>query len=122
MEHCIKIGVFGANKKGSLGKVKKGDKIVCYVTKDCKIIGTGEATSDYYMDDEPKFRADGVYPDRFNFKVKQFKREEEIDIKSIVDDLSLVTNKAYWSVFFRMSCRQLPGSDYKYITQLTSKK
>lgn len=121
MEHCIKIGLFGATKKGSMGKVKKGDKLVCYVTKDCKIVGIGEATSDYYMDDAPKFRAEGSYPDRFNFKANKLKKEEEISIKDIVDDLSFVTNKAYWSVFFRMSFRGLPENDFNLVRKLVGK-
>lgn len=117
MNHCIKIGTFGGTKKGSMGKVKKGDKLIFYVTKDCKVIGTGEATSDYYMDDTPMFKAEGAYPDRFLFKMNK-KAQPEIDIKGIVDNLEFITNKAYWSVFFRMSFRQCPQKDYERILKL----
>jgi len=115
MSHCIKIGVFGATRRIGIGKAKKGDKLVCYVTKECKIIGVGEITSDYYMSDDPIFRSQGVFPDRFNFKATLIDKRKEIDIRSIIDDLSFVTNKSYWSVFFRLSNRQIPEQDYKLI-------
>lgn len=68
MEHCIKVGTFGLNRKHVMGKVQKGDKVVCYVTKDCHVIALGETTSDYYMDTKKKFLSEGLFPDRFDFK------------------------------------------------------
>jgi predicted RNA-binding protein len=115
MEHCIKIGTFGANRRGSLKNARKGDKVVCYVTKECKIIASGELTSDYFMDDKEIFNSEGIFPDRFNFKAEKLKAGKELDIKAIIDDLSFVTNKAYWSVFFRMSNRLIPQKDYDLI-------
>lgn len=115
MEHCIKIGVFGATRKAGLASAKKGDKIICYITKECKIIATGELTSDYYMSDESIFRAEGDFPDRFNFKASLVGLKQELSIKTIVDDLSFITNKLFWSVFFRLSNRKLPKQDYELI-------
>ncbi len=118
MDHCLKIGTFGATRKVGIGKARKGDKVVCYVTKDCKVIAVGELTSDYYMADDEIFKAEGVFPDRFNFKAQKLGPEKEIDIKSIVDELGFITNKAYWSVFFRLSNRQLPKEDFHVIEKL----
>lgn len=115
MEHCIKKGVFGASRCGSLKNARKGDKLVCYITKECKIIALGELTSDYYMSDDNVFRTEGVYPDRFNFKAAKLPKNKEIDVKSIIDDLTFVTNKAYWSVFFRLSNRRIPKEDFSLL-------
>jgi len=115
MEHCIKIGTFGLNRKHSMGKVKKGDKVVCYVTKDCKIIGLGESTSDYYMDTEKIFKADDIFPDRFDFKVNSITPKNEIDFKMMVDDLTFITNKLYWSVYLRAGIVQIPDKDWNLI-------
>jgi len=52
IEHCITIGTFGLNRKHIMGRVKTGDKVACYAHKDRKIIGLGEATSDYYVDEK----------------------------------------------------------------------
>ena len=120
MEHCIKIGIFGAAQKGTLGKLCRGDKVVCYVTKECKIIAVGSAKSDYYIDDQKVFRSAGDFPDRFDFEAKIFPSSGQVDIRTLVDDLSFVTNKAYWSVFFRLSNREIPKTDYDLICRKTS--
>jgi predicted RNA-binding protein len=118
MEHCIKKGVFGATRCGPLKNAKKGDKLVCYISKECKIIALGELTSDYYMSDENVFRSEGSFPDRFNFKANLLGRDKEIDIKSTIDDLTFVTNKACWSVFFRLSNRRIPKEDFTHLEKL----
>lgn len=115
MEHCINIGTFGARVRGVLRKARKGDKILCYISKECKIIAAGELISDYYMSDDKIFRADGDFPDRFDFKSEKFKSQNELDIRSVINDLLFVTNKAYWSVFFRLSNRVINKHDYEMI-------
>lgn len=62
LEQCIKAGVFGLARKHILGKVEKGDKIICCAGKgDWKIIGFGETTSDYYVDDRAVFLKSGIF-------------------------------------------------------------
>lgn len=121
MEHCIKIGTFGASRKASLALAKKGDKVVCYITKECKIIATGELTSDYYMSDDNVFRSKADFPDRFDFKASLLGPKQELEIKTMVDDLSFITNKLFWSVFFRLSNRKLTKQDYDLICQRLKK-
>ena len=121
MEHCLKIGLFGRNSRQGIAKVKQGDNIVCYVTKECKIIALGKATSDYFLDDEAVFKAEGLFPDRFRFKADTLDPKREIDIKTMVDDLTFITNKAYWSVFFRAGIKQIPDEDLKLIRMKTGK-
>lgn len=55
MEHCIKVGAYGANRKHIISNAQKGDKIACYITKESKIIALGEATSSYYTDTKKIF-------------------------------------------------------------------
>jgi len=62
MEHCIKLGTFGLNRKHTLGQVKAGDKVACYITKESKIIALGEATSDYYLDDKKNLQIRWIVP------------------------------------------------------------
>ncbi len=115
MKHCVKIGTFGLSRKHNMGKLKAGDKVVFYVTKECKIIALGEATSDYYMDTKKIFKAQGDYPDRFDLKASLLQPGDEIDLKSIVDELNFITNKAYWSVYLRAGIAILPKSDWELI-------
>ncbi len=67
------------------------------------------------MSDNEIFKADGVFPDRFNFKAEKLGAKKEIEIRSIIDELGFITNKAYWSVFFRLSNRQIPEKDFRFI-------
>ena len=118
MEHCIEVGVFGLRKKQSLGQVRKGDKIACYVTKEYKIIGFGEATSDYYTDVEPVFRSkDDYFLDRINFKARRLSKASEVDFISLLDKLSFIKKREYWSVYLRNGIAKMTESDWGIITK-----
>lgn len=119
MEHCINIGTFGLNRKWVLGKIQPGDKIACYITKENKIIALGETTSDYFMDTKKIFKSEGLFPDRFNFKANLLDKGNEIDFKSLIDDLSFITNKYYWPVYFKSGIKQIPEPDWKLIESKT---
>jgi predicted RNA-binding protein len=114
MEHCIKHQVFGKNSSQIISKIKKGDKIACYITGECKFIALGEATSDYYLDDKKIFKAEGLFPDRFNFKAKLLE-DNELEVKKIVNDLDFVTRKEYWSVYFRTGPKKISQKDWDTI-------
>lgn len=114
LEHCMKVGVFGLSRKHIIGNVRQGDKIVCCAGKgDWKIIGTGEVASDYYVDLEDVFLKPGVYPDRFRFRATKSKKEA--DLIQIIDELSFVTNPAFWAVYFRSGIAKLTKDDFDLI-------
>jgi predicted RNA-binding protein len=115
MEHCIQIGTFGLSRKYLIGNVQPDDKVACYVTKENKIIALGKATSHYYMDDRKIFKGDGLFPDRFDFKATLLGPKAEIDFKSMVDDLSFITNKMYWTVYLRSGVAKIPEKDWRII-------
>lgn len=117
MEHCIKIGKFGLNRKHILGRVEAGDKVACYITKEYKIIAMGEVTEGYYVDDAKVFKAEGLFPDRFDFKATKLPKETEIDFMSVVDRMSFIKNLAYWSAYFRSGVVQMSASDWKAIAE-----
>lgn len=115
MEHCIEAGTFGLNRKYIMGRVKAGDKVACYITKEYKIIALGETTSDYYMDTKKIFRMEDVFPDRFDFKAALLPKEREFNFKELVDDLQFITNKFYWTVYLRAGISQIPQTDWALI-------
>jgi predicted RNA-binding protein len=117
MEHCIKVGTYGVNRKQTIGNVQKGDKIACYVTKESKIVALGEATSSYYMDTKKIFKADGVFPDRFDFQAIPLGKENEIDFKTMVDDLQFITSKLYWTVYLRNGISKISRGDWELINR-----
>ncbi len=114
MEHCIKQKVFGLGRKNLISSVMQGDKIACCAGKgDWKIIAIGESTSDYYVDDQDVFLKKGNYPDRFSFEATSL--QKEFDIKTIMEDLSFVTNLAFWAVYFRNGIAKISEADWKMI-------
>lgn len=117
MEHCIRIGTFGAQRKGVIGRVSKGDKVACYITKEYKIIALGEITKGYYMDDSKVFIREGVFPDRFDFQASKLGESEELEFMKIVDQMSFITNLAYWSVYFRTGAVKISKLDWQKIEQ-----
>lgn len=121
LEHCMKKGVFGLARKHTLGNVAKNDRVACCVTKgDWKIIGLGTALSDYYIDDANVFLKEGTFSHRFNFTSKKLPKEQEFDIISVIDQLSFVTNLAYWAVFFRSGIAKMSVEDWELLcTKIT---
>jgi hypothetical protein len=116
LEHCMRKGTFGLARKHILGSVSKDDAVACCAGKgDWKIIGLGSATSDYYVDDAKIFLKEGYFPDRFDFAADKLPREREVDLMSIIDDLSFVTNVAYWAVFFRNGIVKMSKQDWELI-------
>ncbi|MBY0405737.1 MAG: EVE domain-containing protein [Cyanobacteria bacterium] len=115
MEHCIKIGTFGMNRKQIIDKVQMGDKLACYITKESKIIALGDVTESYYLDSEKVFIAEGLFPDRFKFKASLLNSHNEIDFRSMVDDFQFITNKLYWTVYLRTGIAKIPSQDWRLI-------
>jgi predicted RNA-binding protein len=116
LEHCVKVGTFGLSRKYMIENVQSGDKLVCCASKgDWRLIAVGEATSNHYVGSKKIFLKDGDFPDRFDFKASLCK--PEADIMTIIDQLSFVTNLAYWAVYFRNGISKLTESDWHLISQ-----
>lgn len=121
LEHCMKIGTFGIERRHIITKVAKGDKVVCCAGKgDWKIIAIGDATSDYYVDTDKVFLKPGTFPDRFDFSAR--KLPKEMDLIAILDQLSFVTNLVYWAVFFRNAIAKMSKEDWELISRQTVAK
>lgn len=118
MERCIKVGTFGLQRKYILGRVEKGDAVVCCAGKgDWKIVAIGTAISDYYVDDKKIFLKEGYFPDRFDFEAESLPKTRQLDVISIIDKLSFVKDLAYWAVFFRNGIVQMSKQDWELISK-----
>lgn len=123
MEQCVKVGTFGLNRKHLLGKVEPGDKLVCCAGKgDWKIIGLGTVSGAHYVDDSKIFLSDGLFPDRFDFSAERLASDAEVNLMTIIDDLSFVTNVAYWAVYFRNGIVEMTKDDWQLVTSKISSK
>lgn len=120
MEHCMKVGVFGLKRKNQLDKMKIGDKLVLLATKEAKVLGFGEVTKEYYVDDAKVFLAQtqrDVFPDRIGFKAKSLSKAEEIDFKGLIYDLSFIKSPLYWGAHLLSGICKIPDKDYELIVK-----
>lgn len=113
MEHCVRVGVFGLNRKYILGQVNKGDRVACYVTKEYKVIALGEVTEGYYVDDKKVFLGEGMFPDRFDFRSERLAKP--MDFMKVIEQMSFIKNLAYWSAYFRNGIVKISEKDYLVI-------
>ncbi|MBY0549688.1 MAG: hypothetical protein K2W95_20590 [Candidatus Obscuribacterales bacterium] len=112
----MKICTFGLARKHLISNVRKGDKIVCCAGKgDWKVVGLGEVTEDYFVDDAKIFLKAGHFVDRFRFQSEKLRTE--MDLMSIIDRLSFVTNLAYWAVYFRNGIAKMAKNDWDMIVE-----
>lgn len=117
----MRVGTFGLARKHILGHVAAGDPIVCCAGKgDWKIIAVGSASSDYYVDDSQIFLKKGFFVDRFDFQCERLSPDKEIDVMSIIDQLTFVKNLAYWAVFFRSGIARMTKQDWDLIRKLAN--
>lgn len=116
MEFCMNLGIFGLNRKYILGRVEQGDLIVCYATSAKQIVGLGEVTEPYYVDDTVVFKnqelfGDALFPDRINFRAD--KLNEPIDFIPLIDQMSFIKNVWNWQVHFRSGITQISKQDWE---------
>jgi len=117
--HCIDIGTFGLARKRILGNVKNGDQVICLAGKgDWKFLALGTATSDYYVDDKQIFLKPGIFIDRFDFKATILPKE--LDLMSILGQLTFVSKIEYWAVYFRSGIVKISEQDWNLISEHAS--
>ncbi|TLV00407.1 EVE domain-containing protein [Dyadobacter luticola] len=62
------ISGFRENQKTQANAIKKGDKLIAYVTKLSRWAGILEVTGEYFIDNSPVYSEDDVYTLRFPVK------------------------------------------------------
>lgn len=117
LEHCAKIGVFGLKSPGELKKVKAGDMLIAYVSKEKIFGGIGKVTKDYYPDDKEIFPW-GLYPDRIGIDLHLVPPDKAVNIWDVIDELSFIPKEgqAYWAVYFRSGFREITSKDFEKIS------
>jgi hypothetical protein len=121
MEHCIKIGRFGKRDSRVICGVKEGDKVVCYVTREVKVIAFGEVTKGFYKGRDRVFLADGLFENRFDFMAKLV--HPEIQLRSLVEKLALANyGNGSWGPVLRLGIAKMPNQDLLLLEQFAEKQ
>ncbi len=110
---------FGCHGNRSfLNKIKKGDYYVAFVP-GIGIIGRGVINSEHFTSGI-RLWEDKAYSHRFQISTPVV-TNKVLPVASIVDDLSFVTDKKHWGVFFRSGIREIPLDDYQLIAKKLDK-
>lgn len=120
MEHCVSIGTIGLGRPQGISKVREGDGVVCVITKEkpWRIVAIGRATSDYYVDEQPVFRKQGTFIDRFNFRAE--KLNPEPSFAELIERLDFITKKESWPAYFKSGIVRLTDADWHVLAEHTN--
>lgn len=108
-------GVFGCHgNSGIIKKLKKGDYFIAFVPR-VGFIGHGVVTGEYFVS-HIKLWSDKAYNHRFQISTRIISNKV-LPAAAIIDDLSFVTNKPRWGVFFRSGIREIPIADHNLLVK-----
>jgi hypothetical protein len=109
---------FKNTRLGSVKRIKKGDFLICYISRICRFIGVLEVQSDLYFDDSSIWESD-VFPNRFKVKlIYKLDPIASIPVLSLSNKLLLfknLKNPKVWSGFFQCSPTTFDTNDGKII-------
>jgi hypothetical protein len=125
------VSGFRIRQKNAAGRIKQGDKLICYMTKLSRWFGFVEVESDFYIDDKPI-----LYPENdpfiVRFKVKPIiwlPKEQAIPIRedNIWEMLSftkgLSKSATTWTGKIRSSLSPISNADGEFLEKsLTAQK
>ncbi|MDO8561386.1 MAG: DGQHR domain-containing protein [bacterium] len=108
-------GVFGVHgNRSSLSKIRKGDQYVAFVPR-VGFVGYGTITGEHFVSTIRLWK-DKPYNHRFQISTPILSTRV-LPTASIIDDLSFVTDKKHWGVFFKAGIREIPIADQGLITK-----
>lgn len=103
--------------KRTMRKVKKGDKIVAYLSLGmCAFYGIFKATSDSYHDNtSPVF---GLNPRKYPYRVNiapEILLKKPLSIRPLINDLSFIKDSEIWGAYFQQPVRKISKEDFEKI-------
>lgn len=103
--------------RNTVKKFNPGDKVVYYVKGIQKLGAIAEIISGYYHDTSKIWTdEDEVWPSRSKSKaIIVLDDDELLDVKKVLDDLSIVFDRKNWGLAFQGSIRRITEEDYKLI-------
>lgn len=124
------ISGFLERQESAATKVKRGDKLICYLTKLSRWFGVLEVKSDYFRDNTPIFyAADDPFVIRFKVKATiLLPKENAIPIteKKVWDKLSFTKefdpHTSYWTSKLRFSLNSINEDDGHFLEELMSEQ
>lgn len=114
---CAKDGSYGLKRApGRIKEAESDDPLVAYIQKESLLAGLGHLTSLYYFDPDNE-----EYPHRVRLEVS-LDFDNAIDVRSIIDRLSFVKDKAHWPVHFKGGAVKISLPDFEIIKAAIRRK
>src|SRR5437016_4254032 len=96
-------GVFGVHgNRSAVDKIRKGDRFIAFVPR-VGFVGNGTVTGEHFVS-KIKLWPDKPYNHRFQISTP-IVSTKVLPTAAIIDDLSFVTDKRHWEVFFKSGIR-----------------
>jgi predicted RNA-binding protein len=116
-----KVIGFAESKRAVLKSFEPGDLVVFYVSRESlsstkrigKFIGLAEVVSQSYKSSAPVWNH-GVFPQRIRIEPVS---EKSCDIKTLLDRLRFIKNKANWGASFLSGILRIPHDDFDTIRE-----
>lgn len=115
------LGGFSKRWKRQVEEIKPGDKFLLYIARLQRIAASCEVTSRSYHDDKNRIWSDEteIWPYRVPTRpILVLDKEEMIDIKKLVPQLSFITPKqkaTKWGLALHQGLVEIPEEDYELI-------
>jgi len=120
--HGGRVMGFTEKKKLMAGRLKPGDKILCYVSKVSTFVGVMEVTGPAYWD-TAKIWSDGIFPVRLPVKiVEELPLSHAIPIRTLAEKLSFMKLGTGWTIHVRSSPRRWTPADARTVVEAVAAK
>ena len=93
--------------KDTLTKISSGDQIITYLTRKSEFAGLGIVLDGYSLIESDQ-------SDHYELNVQSIK-VSPVDAKELVPELSFISNKEKWYVYFNKSIQEVPEADFETI-------
>jgi predicted RNA-binding protein len=118
MANCMLKGIFGFKRSLKLSRVKEGDGVICYVSKESKVIGFGTVVKPYYKSNSKVFLAEGAFEHRFDVRTETL--TGELDFRTLIDEMHFIDNPSHWGLYLRLGIAEIPKRDWDLIKERAS--
>lgn len=114
---AVSSGLWVAGRRKTMKEVKKGDKIIAYLSLGWfAFFGVFRATFDSYKDDSPTIFE--VNPRKYQYRVKiapEILPENPVSIRPLINRLSFIKDPDIWGAYFQNSVRKISKEDFEKI-------
>jgi len=116
---------FKSTRRSEVSRMKRGDKLIFYLTKIMKFGGLAEITSDYFEDRTKVFKSEKKPGEDYPWRVKVVPEivlspDQYLDVREIAPTMAFTKKwpAEHWRLAFQGNLHEIPAEDYEKIASL----